>query len=151
MDRQRAARVLFWFALQQSNEASRTVSYRMPRRPRRRLVGSPGFLRVVLQQRRETRVALLVNLLILINWPSPERHVWSHQRYAIFLSEKYYSVCSFWRSSHWWEFVVQHVFSPRDWKENFRMSKETFLYLCSRPIFYRMLIGENCMHFLAGV
>ena len=27
---------------------------------------------------------------------------------------------------------MQGTFTPRDWKENFRMCKETFLYLCDQ-------------------
>ena len=36
------------------------------------------------------------------------------------------------RSSHWWEQVVNSTFTPRDWLENFRMCRETFLYLCDK-------------------
>lgn len=57
----------------------------------------------------------MLNLLMLVNWPSPERQIWSYPR-----------------SNHWWEFVVQGTFTPRDWRENFRMCKETFLYLCQQ-------------------
>ena len=39
---------------------------------------------------------------------------------------------TFTRSSHWWKCVVLQTFSPKDWLENFRMSKDTFLYLCDR-------------------
>lgn len=35
------------------------------------------------------------------------------------------------RSSHWWEHVVCSTFSPQDWLENFRMSENTFRYLCN--------------------
>ncbi|XP_028834153.1 protein ANTAGONIST OF LIKE HETEROCHROMATIN PROTEIN 1 [Denticeps clupeoides] len=33
-------------------------------------------------------------------------------------------------STDWWERVVMHEFQPADWLEKFRMSKETFFYLC---------------------
>ena len=36
------------------------------------------------------------------------------------------------RSSHWWEQVVNSTFTPQDWLENFRMSHDTFLYLCDK-------------------
>ena len=40
------------------------------------------------------------------------------------------------RSSHWWEDVVLGNFGECDWIENFRMSRETFHYLCNqlRPL-----------------
>ena len=34
------------------------------------------------------------------------------------------------RSSTWWEDVVLNSFGPRDWRENFRVSKATFDYIC---------------------
>ena len=34
------------------------------------------------------------------------------------------------RSSAWWERIVNQCFEGRDWWENFRMSRDTFLYLC---------------------
>ena len=36
------------------------------------------------------------------------------------------------RSSQWWKYVVLRTFSPNDWVENFRVSKETFVYLCGK-------------------
>ena len=36
------------------------------------------------------------------------------------------------RSSVWWEAVVCDAFTPQDWMENFRTSRETFLYLCDQ-------------------
>ena len=36
------------------------------------------------------------------------------------------------RSSHWWEDVVLRSFGVRDWLENFRVSQETFHYLCQQ-------------------
>lgn len=35
------------------------------------------------------------------------------------------------RSGHWWQHVVPS-FTPREWLENFRMSKSTFEYLCDQ-------------------
>ena len=34
------------------------------------------------------------------------------------------------RSSTWWDRIVNQCFKGRDWLENFRMSRDTFLYLC---------------------
>ena len=36
------------------------------------------------------------------------------------------------RSSHWWEEVVLGSFTEHDWMENFRMTRETFIYLCDQ-------------------
>ncbi|XP_062516381.1 uncharacterized protein LOC134191776 [Corticium candelabrum] len=80
---------------------------------RRRCRIHPSFLRRQLQ-RRETWTTLAL-LLVLVNSASPERQIWSYPR-----------------SSDWWDFVVQRTFSARDWKENFRMCRETFLYLCEK-------------------
>ena len=43
------------------------------------------------------------------------------------------------RSSQWWEYVVLRTFTHLDWMENFRVSKETFMYICGnlRPIIER--------------
>ena len=40
-----------------------------------------------------------------------------------------YFIC---RSSQWWDYVVCRTFTSADWIENFRMSRETFLYLCEQ-------------------
>ena len=41
------------------------------------------------------------------------------------------SVCVKPKSNSWWEQVVNSTFTPSDWLENFRMSHNTFLYVCS--------------------
>ena len=43
------------------------------------------------------------------------------------------------RSSDWWDKVVGGSFTHEEWMENFRVSKETFLYLCNqlRPFIAR--------------
>ena len=38
------------------------------------------------------------------------------------------------RSNHWWGRVVNSTFTPQDWLDNFRMSHDTFLYLCSKKL-----------------
>ena len=40
------------------------------------------------------------------------------------------SIWMFVRSSTWWDDIVLNRFGPRDWKENFRIGKATFDYLC---------------------
>ena len=36
------------------------------------------------------------------------------------------------RSSQWWDSIVMETFEQNDWIQNFRISKETFLYLCDK-------------------
>ena len=36
------------------------------------------------------------------------------------------------RSGDWWEHVVLETFTSREWLENFRLSKDTFDYLCTQ-------------------
>ena len=36
------------------------------------------------------------------------------------------------RSSDWWDKVVGGSFNHEEWMKNFRMSKESFLYLCDQ-------------------
>ena len=36
------------------------------------------------------------------------------------------------RSSHWWEEGVLGSFTEHNWMENFRMTQETFIYLCDQ-------------------
>jgi len=36
------------------------------------------------------------------------------------------------RSSNWWEDIVLNTFSPHDWMQNFRMSRQSFHYLCDQ-------------------
>ena len=41
-------------------------------------------------------------------------------------------VWTFDRSKKWWDHIVMSTFTPRDWMENFRVSHDTFLYICSQ-------------------
>ena len=44
------------------------------------------------------------------------------------------SVRSVWmkeRSNDWWGRIVWQTFSSYNWMENFRMSRETFVYVCN--------------------
>ena len=36
------------------------------------------------------------------------------------------------RSGHWWSHIASRTFTEHDWIENFRMSKQTFTYLCQQ-------------------
>ena len=36
------------------------------------------------------------------------------------------------RSSNWWEDIVLDDFSPHDWMQNFKMSRQSFHYLCDQ-------------------
>ncbi|GAB1608209.1 hypothetical protein Ahia01_001105100, partial [Argonauta hians] len=61
------------------------------------------------------RMYFVFNLLpTLLLEPSVNRVSWTKDRY-----------------SYWWDHIVQNTFSSQDWIENFRMSKQTFEYLCS--------------------
>ena len=57
-------------------------------------------------------VAFSVLVCSLVSYP---RTIWMHQR-----------------SSHWWDDVVLRNFGPHDWMENFRMSKNAFVYVCDQ-------------------
>ena len=79
----------------------------------------------------------LVQSLIFSLLPLP-REIWIKPRLVtsfFFASDaiNYYHTC---RSSRWWEYVVLESFQDHDWKQNFRMSKKTFDYLCNqiRPL-----------------
>ncbi|XP_065903783.1 uncharacterized protein [Dysidea avara] len=43
------------------------------------------------------------------------------------------------RSSYWWDYIVLRTFTPVDWMDNFRISWETFYYLCQKlgPVIQR--------------
>ena len=47
-------------------------------------------------------------------------------------------MCIF-RSDNWWNFIVLETFTDHDWIENFRVSRETFGYICQqlRPLIMR--------------
>ena len=36
------------------------------------------------------------------------------------------------RSSYWWDYIVLKTFTTTDWMENFRISRETYQYLCQK-------------------
>ena len=36
------------------------------------------------------------------------------------------------KSTQWWEYVVLKTFNENNWIENFCMSRDTFVYLCSQ-------------------
>ena len=36
------------------------------------------------------------------------------------------------RSTNWWENIVLKTFTSQDWLDNFRMRKDTFMYLCNQ-------------------
>lgn len=62
--------------------------------------------------RKQSQERLMFALLCVaaVNLHSPVRSIWMKER-----------------SSYWWEHVVN---TPNDWIEKFRMSRETFIYLC---------------------
>ena len=36
------------------------------------------------------------------------------------------------KSDHWWNYIVLETFTAREWMENFRVSQDTFRYLCQQ-------------------
>ena len=66
--------------------------------------------------------------------PSPERSLWCKPR-----------------SKHWWVAVQNGAFGRGWWKENLHMSKDTFLFVCSklRPYIEKQVVilrVMDCMH-----
>lgn len=66
-------------------------------------------------RRKAQLVLLLTTLLLRAMTVRMPRRVWSYPR-----------------SSAWWERIVCDTFSPQDWLENFRVSRQTFLHLCAQ-------------------
>ena len=66
--------------------------------------------------RRKVQLMLLLTTVLMcaMNTWMP-REVWSYRR-----------------SSMWWEEIVCNTFTEQDWIENFRVSRETFLYICAQ-------------------
>ena len=53
--------------------------------------------------------------------------------YSYYVLLAYYGTTyKFVRSSSWWEYIVLETFTPTDWFENFRVSRQTFQYLCQK-------------------
>ena len=44
----------------------------------------------------------------------------------------YYAKGVFYRSDVWWNAVVMKTFTHQDWLENFRICKDTFMYICNK-------------------
>ncbi|XP_061211696.1 uncharacterized protein LOC133213486 [Neopsephotus bourkii] len=80
-------------------------------------------------------------------WDGPQRRAWLRHYYSqrqkrlmtLLIARRRRTSCYFYprawpgvRGSDWWERVVLKEFSPRDWLEKFRMSKETFFYICNQ-------------------
>ncbi|KAM8986599.1 uncharacterized protein ACIB01_018031 [Guaruba guarouba] len=80
-------------------------------------------------------------------WDGPQRRAWLRHYYSqrqkrlmtLLIARRRRTSCYFYprawpgvRGADWWERVVLKEFSPRDWLEKFRMSKETFFYICNQ-------------------
>ena len=67
---------------------------------------------------------LLVLYILYLSWIMLSLVLWC----------SYYQCLSMicYRSYHWWHQIVLRTFTDRDWIENFRMSHETFTYLCQQ-------------------
>ena len=96
------------YLLARKREAMRRVSWRRKQSDKRRR----AFAR---RQARERVMFNFVLAIISVNLCGPAvRRLWVKER-----------------SAHWWEQVVNSSFTQTDWLENFRVSEETFLYLCN--------------------
>ena len=73
--------------------------------------------RQIFCQRQAQRLVFtfLLSSLVAVNLHSTTRSLWVKER----------STC-------WWEEIVGGTFTPQDWLDNFRMSHQTFLYLCNK-------------------
>lgn len=84
-------------------------------------------LRALRRRRTRCRMTTVITILFLLSnfvpRPRRQRCVWTRER-----------------SSTWWNTIVLGTFGEREWVENFRMRKETFMYLCNqvRPFIFRM-------------
>ena len=87
------------------------VAVRMRNLKRQRIKRRRAF---ALKQSKERTFFLVFLALCYHLHSSPLREVWVHER-----------------SSHWWEDIAKN-FSPQAWIQNFRMSQDTFTYLCSK-------------------
>ena len=69
------------------------------------------------QQQQETNrvVFVLFMCCCLVQMCTPSREIWIRER-----------------NGRWWEHIVASTFTTRDWVTNFRMSRNTFLYLCNQ-------------------
>ncbi|XP_065515066.1 uncharacterized protein LOC136003381 [Lathamus discolor] len=80
-------------------------------------------------------------------WDGQQRRAWLRHYYSqrqkrlmtLLIARRRRTSCYFYprawpgvRGADWWERVVLKEFSPRDWLEKFRMSKETFFYICNQ-------------------
>ncbi len=80
--------------------------------------------RAFARRQAQQRLMFFVMMAVVSNLQgSPVRMLWAKER-----------------SSNWWEQVVNSAFTPRDWLENFRTSRETFFYLCDK---LRTTIGKK--------
>ena len=118
-----------------SSTLSSTQAIAVVQNFQQRVVGSIER-RLSLLKRRSSRkkvqlVLLLATLLLhLVNARMP-RQVWSYSR-----------------STTWWEQVACNTFTQRDWMENFRVSRETFLYICDQ---LKCIIGKHDTRFRRAI
>ncbi|XP_015742042.1 protein ANTAGONIST OF LIKE HETEROCHROMATIN PROTEIN 1-like [Coturnix japonica] len=80
-------------------------------------------------------------------WDGPQRRAWLRYYYSqrqkrlmtLLIARRRRTSCYFYprawpslRGADWWERVVLKEFGPQDWLEKFRMTRETFFYVCNR-------------------
>ena len=101
------------------------------------------YARRMRRHRRRTRqrMAFLLVFMLLLDQAMVPRSTWMKPRFVVtvvafhaYLHRMMSHVCVLYvhRSSQFWEKIVLETFGPVEWIENFRMSRETFGYLCDK-------------------
>ena len=107
----------------------------------RRLQRLRQWRAVEYRQRRFRSTFLLLTLLttcLLQQCIARLRELWTEIRsdccaiiYFLLTTLGTFSLLSY-RSKTWWEYVVLQTFYDSDWLANFRVSKDTFLFICTK-------------------
>ena len=92
-------------------------------------------LNIVRRRRRQCMINLLLLTHIMLAI-TIHRSIWTRTRLASYKIWCTIHVLLIYRSYSWWEEIVLTTFQPYNWMNNFRMEKESFLYLCDqlRPV-----------------
>ncbi|XP_065892383.1 uncharacterized protein [Dysidea avara] len=96
-------------------ESTRRARLRARRAKKRLQIAKRSLENFRRQQVAKRRILMAISLLVAQLLTPIERLCWTVTR-----------------SDTWWKNIVLRTFTHQDWLENFRMSKETFLYICRR-------------------
>ena len=80
---------------------------------KKRLAHAQRRRRLAQRQAQERLFFAVMMSIFALSFCLPPRSLWTKER-----------------SSYWWDHIVNHTFSTRDWLDNFRMSQATFVYVC---------------------